>query len=180
MNTELCNILESLLFATKKPLLMNELEQIVEASKEEILFALEELKKDYEDRGINIIEVAGGWQMGTAPKTAQYVDKLLRSPIETTLTPASLETLAIIAYKQPITKQEIERIRGVFSDSSIDTLIAKKLIEEIGRSEVVGRPILYATTDDFLKHFGLKDLKALPPLPEASHPFKDLLHEQGS
>ena len=110
------------------------------------------------------------------------VERVIHTRIETTLSHQSLETLAIIAYKQPVTKVEIERLRGVISDGVIETLLAKKLIRELGRGEMVGRPYLYGTTEEFLRHFGLKEVKDLPPLPDGSLDqqdlFKSALHEE--
>ena len=159
------NIIESLLFVTKKPLTVEEFEKAVSIPSEVVRAALEELKAEYSDRGFQIVEVAGGFEMATRAENAPYIDKLLHSPIETTLSAAALEALAIVAYKQPVTRGEIEKIRGVISDSVIKTLLEKGLIEEVGRGESVGRPILYGTSQEFLRHFGLKDLTTLPPLP---------------
>jgi segregation and condensation protein B len=120
--------------------------------------------RERQEREVQIFKVAGGYLMGTNPENAEYVKKITNPREETRLSPQALETLAIIAYKQPVTRVEIERLRGVDSGWVIETLLAKKLIREVGRSETVGRPYLYATTEEFLKHFGLKDLKDLPPL----------------
>lgn len=177
------NILESLLFVARKPLTPEEIAQAMGegVSAEAITTLLEELLRDYEGKGINIIKVAGGYLMGTSPENADYVYNLLHAKVQTTLTQQALETLAIIAYKQPVTRPEMERIRGVNSDGPIDTLLQKKLIQELGRSEAVGRPFLYGTTTEFLRHFGLKDLADLPPLPvsqtEQEQIFKSALHE---
>jgi len=167
--------LESLLFVTKKPLTLEELEKLTAASRGDLELALAELTAGYENgRGLRIIQVAHGYIMGTNPQNAVFVDRLVHSKIETTLTPQSLETLAIIAYKQPITKPELERIRGVYCDGVLETLLNKKLIKEVGRSSSLGRPILYGTTVEFLRHFGLKDLSDLPAIPAD---FKTALHE---
>ncbi len=166
--SKLKKILEALLFVTKKPLTVEELSKVTEAPEETIVSALNELHLEFEDRGLKIISVAHGYIMGTDHNFADYVDKLINSKIETTLSPQALETLAIIAYKQPITKPEIESIRGLYSDGVIDSLLTKKLIEDKGRSPSLGRPILYGTTTEFLRHFGLKDLENLPSLPTDS------------
>lgn len=148
---------------------------------EAITAALEELVQEYAARGINVVKVAGGYLMGTNPANADYVHTHLHAKVQTILSRQALEVLAIIAYKQPVTRAEMERIRGVNSDGPIDTLLQKKLIEELGRSEAVGRPFLYGTTQEFLRHFGLKDLSSLPPLPvseaEQDELFKTALHE---
>jgi segregation and condensation protein B len=164
--SKLKNILESLLFVARRPLSAEDLSPIVgqEVPVEEIAQALEGLTQEYAEKGINIVKVAGGYLMGTNPASADYVYNLLHSKVQTNLSPQALETLAIIAYKQPVTRAEMERIRGVNSDGPIDTLLQKKIIEEVGRSEAVGRPFLYGTTKEFLRHFGLEALSSLPPL----------------
>ena len=175
------NILESLLFVARKPLAPADLEEQIKFPRDLIIASLEELIKDYEGRGINIVKVAGGYLMGTNPANADYIHAHLHYKVQTTLTHQALEVLAIIAYKQPVTRAELERIRGVNSDGPVDTLLQKKLIQELGRSEAVGRPYLYGTTNEFLRHFGLKDLASLPPLPvsqeEQDELFKTALHE---
>ena len=158
------SILESLLFITKKPVTLEELQVILGVDIKLIEKTLYDLLVEYESKGVNIVKIAGGYHMVTKPENVEYVDKLIHSPILTTLSNAALETLAIIAYKQPITRLTIENIRGVNSDGVIETLLDKRLVEEVGRSEGLGRPILYATTVDFLRHFGLKDLNDLSPL----------------
>lgn len=160
------SILESLLFVAKRPLTAEELAGVLEVESSIIEKCLQELSIEYENKGLQVINVAHGWEMATRDENADFVKKLLESPIETTLSPQALETLAIISYKQPTTRAEIENIRGVVSDSVIKTLLEKRLIAEVGRSEGVGRPILYGTTTAFLRHFGLKDIADLPPLPE--------------
>jgi len=165
-NPRLKNILESLLFISKKPLTPEELVPLIGVPETMILSALDELQVEYENKGIQIAKIAGGWHMVTRSENAEYVNKLLNSPIVTTLSPAALETLAVIAYKQPVTRLEIENIRGVASDGVVKTLLDKRIIKEVGRGDQVGRPILYGTTTEFLRHFGLKDLGDLPALPE--------------
>lgn len=159
------SILESLLFITKKPVTIEELQSVTGVDIKLIEKTLYDLLVEYESKGMNIVKIAGGYHMATKPENVDYVDKLIHSPIETTLSNAALETLAIIAYKQPITRLTIENIRGVNSDGVVETLLEKRLIEEVGRSDGLGRPILYGTTVDFLRHFGLKDLRDLSPLP---------------
>jgi segregation and condensation protein B len=158
------NILESLLFITKKPVTPEELQSVIGVDIKLIEKTLYDLFVEYEGRGMNIVKIAGGYHMVTKHENVDYVDKLIHSPIETTLSNAALETLAIIAYKQPITKLSIENIRGVNSDGVTDSLLDKRLIKEVGRGEGLGRPTLFGTTIDFLRHFGLKDLSDLPPL----------------
>ncbi|MFA4905002.1 MAG: SMC-Scp complex subunit ScpB [Candidatus Margulisiibacteriota bacterium] len=176
-------ILESLLFVTRNPLTLEELERLTEVDQQTLGSALAELDAEYNgNRGLKVLKVANGYLFGTAEENAEYVDRLSHLKIETTLTPQSLETLAIIAYRQPVTKPELELIRGVYCDGVLETLIGKGLIAEEGRSNQVGRPILYGTTEEFLKHFGLKDLNDLPPLPAEMAAqeslFKTALHEQ--
>jgi len=123
-----------------------------------------DLKKDHiqSDRGVQIVEVAGAYQLTTLPVHAPIFEKLAHSPSRSTLSQAALETLSIIAYKQPLTRIDIEEIRGVKSDRALHTLIAKDLIREVGRAEAVGRPILYGTSKQFLEYFGLKSIDELP------------------
>jgi segregation and condensation protein B len=159
------SILESLLFITKKPVTIEELQSVIGVDPKLIEKTLYDLLVEYESRGINIVKMAGGYHMVTKQENVDFVDKLIHSPILTTLSNAALETLAIIAYKQPITRLTVENIRGVNSDGVIDTLLEKKFIQETGRGEGLGRPILYGTSVEFLRHFGLKDLGDLSPLP---------------
>lgn len=162
---KLKSVLESLLFITKKPVTLDELASVTGVDRQLIERSIYDLLVEYENRGLNIAKFAGGYQMVTSASNVEFVDRLLHSPILTTLSNAALETLSIVAYKQPITKLSIENIRGVNSDGVVTTLLEKRLIEEVGRSDGVGRPILYGTTVEFLRHFGLKDLKDLAPLP---------------
>ncbi|MEC0304514.1 SMC-Scp complex subunit ScpB [Terribacillus saccharophilus] len=165
------SILEGLLFAagdeglTKKQL-MHALELGVKEVEEE----LTALKKAYEspDRGLSIMEMKGAYHLTTKSEHAAYHRKLLDSPQNSKLSQAALETLAIIAYKQPITRIEVEEVRGVKSERPIQTLVARGFIEESGRKEGIGRPILYVTTLAFLAYFGLHTLDDLPPLPEGT------------
>ena len=117
-------------------------------------------------KGIQIIEVANGYQFCTHPECGAYIEKLQKTPRNVGLSPAAIETLAIVAYKQPIAKAEIEALRGVSVESSLATLVDKNLIEEAGRKEAPGRPILYRTTKQFLKYFGLNHLDELPKIPD--------------
>lgn len=119
-----------------------------------------ELKRNR--RGVQIVEVANTFQMTTVPEHAPYFERLAAAPTRSSLSQAALETLAIVAYKQPITRIEIEEIRGVKSDRALHTLVAKELIHEVGRAEAVGRPILYGTSKQFMEYFGLRSLDDLP------------------
>lgn len=160
------SIIEALLFVANEPLTIKTIAEITERSEDEVEVFLKAIKADCERemKGFCLIEVAEGYSFVTRSEYAPYIEKLVK-PRLNALTQAALETLAIIAYRQPVTKSEIDQIRGVNSDSAINTLLDRTLIEETGRKEGPGRPILYGTTQDFLKYFGLKDLKQLP-LPE--------------
>ncbi|MEH7236913.1 SMC-Scp complex subunit ScpB [Bacillus sp. JJ1562] len=162
-------IVEGLLFAAgDEGLTLKQMAIVLEISESTALDIINELKNDYTKagRGINLIEVAGTYQLTTKKEHAVYLKKLVESPTSTSLSQAALETLAIIAYRQPITRAEVEEIRGVKTERPIHTLTAKALIKEVGRVEGTGRAILYGTTKEFLEYFGLKTLKELPPLPE--------------
>jgi len=159
-------VIEALLFVSQKPLIMEDFERALDGPDEkEILGGIEELRGDYKsgERSFSIAELAGGWQIVTNPEFAPWIGKLFRRD-ETKLSGPSLETLAIIAYKQPLTRSEVERIRGVNVDGVIKTLLDKSLIKIRGRKDAPGRPITYGTTDEFLKRFGLKGLESLPKL----------------
>jgi segregation and condensation protein B len=162
-------IVEGLLFAAgDEGLSLQQIAAVLEIEEEQARAIIHMLKDEYEQqkRGIQLIELAGVFQLATKKEHAPYLKKLVESPGSASLSQAALETLAIIAYRQPITRAEIEEIRGVKSDKPIQTLIAKALIKEVGRAEGTGRPILYGTTKEFLDYFGLKTLEELPPLPE--------------
>ena len=160
------SIIESLLFAADKPLLPAQIKQLVgERDGDVVMQALEALKAQYADRGVQIAEVAGGWQLRTAPENAHWVQKLLGGrPVR--LTRAQLETLSIIAYRQPITRPEIDEIRGVDCAATLKLLLDRNLIRILGKKEEPGRPLLYGTTKEFLEFFNLKDLRDLPTLRE--------------
>ena len=163
-------ILESLLFAAgDEGLSLKQVCSVLEISEQEALDVLGNLKDDYEkdsDRGIYMIEIAGTYQLVTKKSNADYLKKLVESPNVSFLSQAALETLAIIAYKQPITRMEIEQIRGVKTERPIQTLMSKGLVKEVGRAEGTGRAYLFGTTKEFLDYFGLKSIEELPPLPE--------------
>ncbi|MBA2873299.1 SMC-Scp complex subunit ScpB [Thermaerobacillus caldiproteolyticus] len=164
-------IVEGLLFAAgDEGLSLKQIASVLDVNDEQALTIIEELKEDYnqQSRGIHLIELAGVFQLATKKEHAPYLKKLVESPGSSSLSQAALETLAIVAYRQPITRAEIEEIRGVKSDKPLQTLIAKALVKEVGRAEGTGRPILYGTTKEFLDYFGLKTLEELPQLPELS------------
>ncbi|MBI4826950.1 MAG: SMC-Scp complex subunit ScpB [Nitrospirae bacterium] len=181
-NNEKRSVLESLLFIAGEPLNEETLIKILEVSKEDLRNFTDELISDYSLRnsGLMVVEVGEGLQMVTNPASAPWVRKLIATAIPAKLSQQSLETLSIIAYKQPIIKSEIEAVRGVNSDGVIKTLLERKLIKILGRKEVPGRPLMYATTKEFLQYFGLKDLSELPTLKdfeetEGELPFRESL-----
>ncbi len=176
MVTNWKGIIESLLFAAgDEGLTLKQLAHVLNVEQFEAEQVTRELMEDYikdENRGISLVEIAGTFQLATKKEHSTYLKKLVESPHASTLSQAALETLAIIAYKQPITRAEIEEIRGVKTERPLHTLAAKALIKEVGRAEGAGRAILYGTTKEFLDHFGLKDLKELPELGEKEEEFK--------
>ncbi|MFC0014721.1 MULTISPECIES: SMC-Scp complex subunit ScpB [Allobacillus] len=166
---EMKGVLEGLLFVSGDEGLSNkQIKNILEIDEDAITLLLNELKYDYEhgQRGLSILEVRGIHYLTTKPDHAVYYEKMQQSNVSSRLSQASLETLAIVAYKQPITKVEMEEIRGVKCDGPVQTLMSRYLIEEAGRKDTSGRPILYQTTREFLTFFGLTSLDDLPPLTE--------------
>ena len=162
------SILESLLFVADSPLTVQRLSEVIDgAGKDDIRSVLEELDNELQDtrRGIRLVEVAGGYQLRTAKANADWVKKFLGGR-PARMGRATLETLAIVAYRQPITKAEIEAIRGVDVDGVITTLLERNLVRAVARKDVPGRPFLYGTTPEFLELFNLKDLAQLPTLKE--------------
>lgn len=173
-------ILESLLFAAgDEGLSLKQLAEVLEVDTLKAGEIVEELRKEYErnnKRGIMIVQLAGTYQLATKKENAAYLKKLVDSPNTATLSQAALETLAIIAYKQPITRAEIEEIRGVKTERPLHTLMSKVLIKEVGRAEGTGRAFLYGTTKEFLDYFGLKSIEELPQLPEKVD--EEFVHEE--
>ncbi|MCX5784848.1 MAG: SMC-Scp complex subunit ScpB [Elusimicrobia bacterium] len=166
-DTELKKALETLLFIADHPLPVESLAQLCEVKNQERVKALlDELKAVYdgEERALQVMQVAGGWQMSTRPAYSLWVRKLYHNKMTVRLTQAAVETLCIIAYKQPLTRAEIEAIRGVEVIGPLDTLTERRLITVVGRRETTGRPILYGTTTEFLRQFGLNTLSDLPKL----------------
>jgi segregation and condensation protein B len=163
-------ILESLLFAAgDEGLSLKQIASVLEVEEVMAYEIVTELEKDYgkdDNRGISIVQLAGVYQLATKKEHAIYLKKLVESPGASHLSQAALETLAIIAYKQPITRAEVEEIRGVKTERPLHTLSSRALIKEVGRAEGTGRAILYGTTKEFLDYFGLKTIKELPPLPD--------------
>lgn len=159
---------ESLLFVADEPVKATDLARTLEVSARVVERALGELTREYRDRGIRIQQKDGRVQMVTAPEAAGTIERFLGLQYSSRLSPAALETLAIIAYQQPVTRAQIEAVRGVNCDGVLRSLVSKGLIEEVGRLEQVGRPILYGTTFAFMQHFGLGDLAELPPLEDTT------------
>ena len=159
---------EALLFINGDPVPAGQLADILNVDKvniEEIIIQLKE-EMDTSERGLTIIKVAGGYQLCTKPELAAIVEKMAQV-LDNKLSVPAMETLSIIAFKQPITKQEIENLRGVRVDRVLMKLIDRLLVKELGRKKVIGRPILYGTTEEFLKCFGLDNIEDLPLLPDA-------------
>ncbi|MBU2575387.1 MAG: SMC-Scp complex subunit ScpB [Elusimicrobia bacterium] len=166
-DAELKKVIETLLFITDHPLPPERLAQLCEIKDlERVKTAVAGLKNDLDAGGsaLQLMQIAGGWQMATRPENSLWVRKLYHNKMTVRLSQAALETLCIIAYRQPITRAEIESIRGVEVIGPLDTLTERKLITVVGRRESVGRPILYGTTGEFLRQFGLNSLDDLPKL----------------
>ena len=163
---ELKSIVENVLLAADQPVNAGELEKIFlnTAEKNELQVILEELKEEYQSRNLQILEVADGYQLCTRHEFNDWIRKFLKLDRSSRLSQPSLDTLSIIAYKQPLTRQEVDDIRGVDSSGVVKTLLEKKVIGPAGRKKVPGRPIMYRTTQKFLEYFGLKDLSDLPTL----------------
>ena len=176
----LTHVIEALLFSAQKPLSIREITAAMRGAEDdlaagtpnefgrvkdaEVAAALEQLKTEYiqESRGFQLIEKAEGWQLATDPAFAKWVRQLFPAPKPTRLSAPALETLAIIAYRQPITRADVEAVRGVNIDGVLQTLMERGLVKIAGRAEIPGRPLLYETTQFFLDHFGLRNLEELP------------------
>jgi segregation and condensation protein B len=166
---QLKSAIESLLFVAGNPLSLDRLKGIFEeATEEQIGAQLEAIGRDYEGRnaGIMLAEVAGGHQLATRPENAAWVRKFKSVKVSSKLSRPALETLAIVAYKQPLTRTEVEAIRGVNIGGIMRNLMERRLVKIVGKKDVPGKPMLYGTTPEFLQYFGLKDLSALPTLKE--------------
>jgi segregation and condensation protein B len=166
---------EALLYASGEPLSVKDLKKALPEAGDRIRPVLDRLKELYgqEGRGLQLVEIAGGFQITTRPEFHEVVSRLLSSPKPARLSLQALETLAVIAYRQPITVPELLDLRGVRSASVVRTLLEKKLVRIVGRKPVVGRPLLYGTTKEFMLRFGLKDLRDLPQLKDMSEVFGD-------
>lgn len=170
---DLTAAIETLIYVSEEPLTTKTLSDILEEDRRIIQSAVEALAEEYNARegGLQLREIAGGWQLSTRPQYHEDIRRFLKTRPSAKLSIASLETLAVIAYKQPVTVPEIMEIRGVQSPSAIKTLLDKRLIVAKGRKETVGRPMMYGTSKDFLIQFGLKDLSELPSIED----FEDLI-----
>lgn len=162
-------IIEALLYMTDHALSAAEIAQVLEQksfNEEAVREMVREIADAYDANGspLRVVEVAGGFQSATRPDMAPYIRRLYKERLTVRLSPSSLETLAIIAYKQPITRGDVEQIRGVEASGVMETLLERRLIKVVGRKETIGRPLLYGTTIDFLRHFGLRHLSELPDL----------------
>jgi len=180
-------IIEALIFASDEPLTMRQISDILRSGEnggvslrmkeDEILSVIRELNARYvaERRAFRITQVAGGYQYATMPEYAEWLGRMVKEKARRKLTPATIETLSVIAYKQPVTKPEIEAIRGVNADYAIHKLMERDMVTIVGRAATPGRPLLYGTTSDFLRHFGLNDLSELPKPREID----EILADQG-
>lgn len=155
---------ECILLVGGGPVTPDQLKDSLDVPVELVHEVLRDLVAEYADRGLQIQALAGGYQLCTRPEFSEYVQRFLRLDQREPLSQAALETLAIVAYRQPVTRAEIEAVRGVRSEHVLERLLDRHLIRDLGRKQALGRPILYGTTEGFLRHFGLRDLDALPPL----------------
>lgn len=160
----LCGVIEAILFVAGEPVLIKDIQRNLNASELDVMRAIDKLAADFEEqkRGISLHRFGGHIQLSTRAEYAPYVEQMLQPVQRQSLSSAALETLAVIAYRQPVTRLDVEMVRGVKCDYSIQSLVNKNLIEEVGRKETIGRPILYGTTDAFLSHFGLSSVSDLP------------------
>lgn len=177
--SDIKKIIESLLFVSDKPLLNREIKAVIKEELPEnvkIEDIMQELQQEYVqlNRAYELKFVADGWTFATKPEYSNWIKKLLKEKTILKLSPSAMEVLAIIAYKQPITRAEIDNVRGVDSGGVIDTLTDRKFVKIVGRKETLGRPLLYGTTQEFLRHFGLSHLSELPVIEVA----KDVLPDQ--
>lgn len=163
-------IVEALLFIATEPLRPDEIKRVVGISEESIVDIIGTLRQEYEamERGFMVRRIGKGYSIATRPEYAEYIRELYQPKVQQRLTQAALETLAIIAYKQPITRAEIEEIRGVKAEKALITLQKRGLIRELGRKQTIGTPIIYGTSEEFLQYFGLEDLSRLPEPTEFS------------
>ena len=167
-------LLEGLLFVAGDPVAPQHLATVLGVTVKDVEDGLAELEKAYETRGIRLQKHNGRYQLTSAPEVTEYIETFLGLDSTSRLSRAALEALAIIAYKQPVTRPSVDAIRGVNSDGVMKSLLSKGLLQEVGRSEGPGRPILYGTSPEFLQHFGINSLAELPPLDLGSEEVRDL------
>lgn len=168
-NKNLKSVIESLLFAWGEPLNVNEISKLLNLKPFVIKQTVDDMVREYDEnpeRGLVIQQFGSSYQLTTKKKNFEFIQSLMQTSVNKSLSSAAMETLSIIAYKQPVTKVEIELIRGVKSSYVIKSLLDKSLIKEVGKLDKPGRPSLYATTDEFLRHFGIKSIAELPELKE--------------
>ncbi len=165
---ETAHVIEAILFVAGEPVEIREIVRALETTEDEVARAIDALDSDYSyhRRGICLKRFGSHIQLSTRPDFAPYVERLLQPIQKQSLSQSAMETLAVVAYRQPVTKLEIEAIRGVRCDYSVQSLVNKRLIAEVDRRDTVGHPILYGTTDEFLSHFGIRSLDELPKFPE--------------
>lgn len=161
-------LLEAIFFSSDEPVSLEKLVESLEVSEAGVLSAIATLERDYASRGVVLQRVSGGFMFVTRPEYADQIEKTLSKKVPLSLSKGTLETLAVIAYRQPVTRQEIESARGVNPEASLETLLEKGLIREVGRKKTLGRPKLYGTTGEFLRKAGLDSIKDLPPLEDGS------------
>ncbi len=179
--TDIQRILESLLFVAEQPITLKAMVDVFDnqSSKEELTDILQGLASEYEARGsaLEVKEIAGGWQIATQSAFGPWIRKLFKDKLTYRLSASAMETLSIIAYKQPITRNEIEEIRGVEVTGVLETLVERRLVKIAGRKESIGRPLLYGTTPDFLRAFGLKNLEDLPSIETLLPPTEESIQQ---
>ena len=177
MSEYLHSVIEAILFVAGEPVAVADLARALEAPESAVTDAIDLLEKDYDEgrRGFRLRRFGAHVQLATRADYAPFIERLLQPVQKQSLSQAALETLAVVAYRQPVTRLEVEAVRGVKCDYSLQSLMNKELIQELGRKETLGRPILYGTTDKFLSHFGLRDLDELPapPLPQPGEDEKE-------
>ncbi|QBI22143.1 SMC-Scp complex subunit ScpB [Egibacter rhizosphaerae] len=168
LGSELRKALEAVLFVVEEPVDVVTLAQVLEVPTDDVEAGLRALRSAYVDegRGFVLREVGGGWRLYTDPGASAYVERFVLNGRTNRLSQAALETLAVVAYEQPVTRARVGEIRGVDADGAVRSLVSRGLVTEVGRAEVPGQPLLYGTTSDFLERLGLNDLGELPPLPD--------------
>lgn len=157
-------LLEAILFSSDEPVPLQKLVDALELGELDVLAAVTTLEREYADHGVMLQRVSGGFVFVTRPEYAEQIEKTLSRRVPLSLSKGTMETLAVVAYRQPVTRQDIETARGVNPEASLETLLEKGLIREVGRKKTLGRPKLYGTTDEFLRKAGLNSIEDLPPL----------------